>query len=254
MRTVGDQPHGERLRALIVLLWRQACGSVRPSPFRRAISTVPAVPCSSGAERAVSAARSGWTAWAREQIDPWLETRRVLPTGAVRCVIHGPTAGRRWLASAARKQLHHVDPQVQELAAAHAGTREELDHQPGKRSSVAPPPGSAFFVARSSINLSGSSSVGASPGNINVRAGASSPRHSPSRSDRSAACPARRRASDSTAGHHGVSASARDGVCSARYASDEGRGPPGPRAPGLSARARTRAACLRCAGSMTGAS
>jgi integrase len=43
-----------------------------------------------------------------EQLDPWLEIRRQLPVGAVLCVIHGPTAGRRWEASAARKQLHHA--------------------------------------------------------------------------------------------------------------------------------------------------
>lgn len=40
---------------------------------------------------------------------------RELPAGALLCVIHGPTAGRRWEASAARKQLHH--------AAAGAGVR-----------------------------------------------------------------------------------------------------------------------------------
>ena len=28
--------------------------------------------------------------------------------GAVLCVSHGPTAGRRWEASAARKHLHHA--------------------------------------------------------------------------------------------------------------------------------------------------
>jgi hypothetical protein len=53
--------------------------------------------------------------WAWERLEPWLEIRRELPTGAVLCVIHGPTAGRRWEASAARKQLHH--------AAALAGVR-----------------------------------------------------------------------------------------------------------------------------------
>src|SRR5205085_7349170 len=38
------------------------------------------------------------------------------------CVIHGPTAGRRWEASAARKQLHH--------AAAEAGVRRRFaSHQ-----------------------------------------------------------------------------------------------------------------------------
>ena len=46
--------------------------------------------------------------WAWEQLDPWLEIRRQLPIGAMLCVIHGPTAGRRWEASAARKQLHHA--------------------------------------------------------------------------------------------------------------------------------------------------
>jgi hypothetical protein len=47
--------------------------------------------------------------WAWEQLDPWLEIRHQLPIGALLCVIHGPTAGRRWEASAARKQLHHAE-------------------------------------------------------------------------------------------------------------------------------------------------
>jgi len=53
--------------------------------------------------------------WAWEQLDPWLEIRSELPIGALLCVIHGPTAGRRWESSAARKQLHR--------AAAGAGVR-----------------------------------------------------------------------------------------------------------------------------------
>jgi hypothetical protein len=43
--------------------------------------------------------------WAWNQLDPWLEIRDELPIGAMLCVIHGPTAGRRWEASAARKQF-----------------------------------------------------------------------------------------------------------------------------------------------------
>ena len=39
------------------------------------------------------------------QLAPWLELRPSLPVGALLCVIHGPTAGRDWEASAARKQL-----------------------------------------------------------------------------------------------------------------------------------------------------
>ena len=46
--------------------------------------------------------------WAWEQLTPWLELRQQFPIGAMLCVIHGPTAGRRWEASAARKQLHHA--------------------------------------------------------------------------------------------------------------------------------------------------
>jgi hypothetical protein len=45
--------------------------------------------------------------WAWEQLDPWLDIRRQLPIGALLCVIYGSTTGRRWEASAARKQLHH---------------------------------------------------------------------------------------------------------------------------------------------------
>jgi site-specific recombinase XerD len=53
--------------------------------------------------------------WAWQQLDPWLEVRSSLPVGALVCVIHGPTSGRHWEASAARKQLKH--------AAAAAGVR-----------------------------------------------------------------------------------------------------------------------------------
>ena len=50
----------------------------------------------------------GMDRWAWSQLDPSLAIRRQLPIGALLCVIHGPTAGRRWEASAARKQLHHA--------------------------------------------------------------------------------------------------------------------------------------------------
>jgi site-specific recombinase XerC len=117
MRAVGDRPEAHRIRALIMLLWRAGLRiSERRWPSRRAIWTAPAAPCSSGAGKAASDARSGWTAGHRDQLDPWLEIRRQLPIRALLCVIHGPTAGRRWEASAARKQLRH--------AAAAAGVRQ----------------------------------------------------------------------------------------------------------------------------------
>jgi site-specific recombinase XerD len=46
--------------------------------------------------------------WAWGQLTSYLETRASLPVGALFCVIHGPTAGRRWEASAARKQLRRT--------------------------------------------------------------------------------------------------------------------------------------------------
>jgi hypothetical protein len=115
MRAVGDHPHGERLRALIVLLWRAGLRisealALQESDLDRSRGTVLVRGGKGGKRREV-----GMDRWAWEQIDPWLETRRELPIGALLCVIHGPTAGRRWEASAARKQLHH--------AAAEAGVR-----------------------------------------------------------------------------------------------------------------------------------
>src|SRR5436305_1822517 len=50
----------------------------------------------------------GMDRWAWSQLESWRETRSQVPVGAFLCVIHGPTAGRRWDPSAARKQLRHA--------------------------------------------------------------------------------------------------------------------------------------------------
>jgi site-specific recombinase XerC len=70
----SDRPDGHRLRALIVMLWR---AGLRISE-----------------------------ALALQESD--LDRCR----RALLCVIHGPTVGRRWEPSAARKQLHHAAPAV----------------------------------------------------------------------------------------------------------------------------------------------
>ena len=115
MRTVGDRSDGHRLRALIVLLWRAGLRisealALQESDLDRSPGAVLVRRGKGGKRREV-----GMDRWAWDQLDPWLEIRRKLPIGAMLCVIHGPTAGRRWEASAARKQLHH--------AAAAAGVR-----------------------------------------------------------------------------------------------------------------------------------
>ncbi|MDA8069489.1 MAG: site-specific integrase [Actinomycetota bacterium] len=107
MRVVGDRAEGHRLRALIVLLWRAGLRisealALQESDLDSGRGAV-LVRRGKGKRREV-----GMDRWAWEQLRPWLEVRRELPIGAVLCVIHGPTAGRRWEASAARKQLHHA--------------------------------------------------------------------------------------------------------------------------------------------------
>jgi integrase len=96
MRTVGGDAHGERLRALIVLLWRAGLRISEALALQERDLD--------GSRGAVLVRRGkggkrregGMDHWAWQQIDPWLAIRRELPIGAVLCVIHGPTAGRRW--------------------------------------------------------------------------------------------------------------------------------------------------------------
>lgn len=112
---VGDRADGRRLRALVVLRWRAGLRisealALQESDLDRTRGAV-LVRRGKGRKRR----EVGMDRWAWDQLDPWLEIRRELPIGAMLCVIHGPTAGRRWEASAARKQLHH--------AAAAAGVR-----------------------------------------------------------------------------------------------------------------------------------
>jgi site-specific recombinase XerD len=115
MRTIGDRANGRRLRSLIVLLWRAGLRvsealALQESDLDKSRGAV-LVPRGKGGKRR----EVGMDRWAWEQLDPWLEIRQELPIGALLCVIHGHTAGRRWEASAPRKQLHH--------AAAAAGVR-----------------------------------------------------------------------------------------------------------------------------------
>jgi site-specific recombinase XerC len=115
MRSIDGGPEGRRLCALIVLLWRAGLRisealSLHEGDLDSSRGAVLVRRGKGGKRREVGMDRWGW-----ERLEPWLEIRHELPIGAVLCVIHGPTAGRRWEAAAARKQLHH--------AAARAGVR-----------------------------------------------------------------------------------------------------------------------------------
>ena len=108
MRAAGNDPDGARLRALIVILWRAGLrisealdlAETDLDPGRGAVS----VRKGKGGRRR----EAGMDRWAWHQLQAWLEVRAGLPVGTFLCVIHGPTAGRHWEQSAARKQLRRT--------------------------------------------------------------------------------------------------------------------------------------------------
>ena len=108
MRAAGDRADGPRFRALIVILWRAGLRisealALAETDLDRARGAVVVRQGKGGRRREV-----GMDRWAWQQLEPWLELRGTLPVGALLCVIHGPTAGRHWEQSAARKQLARV--------------------------------------------------------------------------------------------------------------------------------------------------
>jgi site-specific recombinase XerD len=108
MRATGSGPDGARLRALIVLLWRAGLRisealDLAETDLDRPRGAVVVRAGKGGRRRELGMDRWGW-----DQLAPYLEIRATLPVGALFCVIHGPTAGRRWEASAARKQLRRA--------------------------------------------------------------------------------------------------------------------------------------------------
>ncbi len=113
MRTVGDHAHGERLRALIVLLWRAGLRisealALQESDLDRCRGAVlRRGKC--GKRREVGMDRWAWEHYSDVGISRrssrGCHYRRALPVGALLCVMHEPTAGRPWSPSAARSTL-----------------------------------------------------------------------------------------------------------------------------------------------------
>jgi site-specific recombinase XerD len=115
MRAAGDDADGLRLRGLIVVLWRSGLRisealALAESDLEHQRGAIPVRHGKGGRRREV-----GMDRWAWDQLGQWLEVRATLPVGALFCVIHGPTCGRRWAAASARSQMRS--------AAARAGVR-----------------------------------------------------------------------------------------------------------------------------------
>jgi len=112
MRQAGNGAHGERLRALIVVLWRAglrigealALTELDLDPERGSVL----VRRGKGGKRR----EVGMDAWAWEQLRPWLQPRVQLPVGPLFCVINAPTQGRHCTPGAVREQLRRVARQA----------------------------------------------------------------------------------------------------------------------------------------------
>jgi hypothetical protein len=108
MRAAGDNPHGRRLRGLIVIMWRaglrvQEALALAEGDLDRRRGSILVRHGKGGRRREV-----GMDAWGWEQLQPWLDMRRALPIGPLLCIINGATRGRDWSSAAARAGLRRI--------------------------------------------------------------------------------------------------------------------------------------------------
>ncbi len=108
MRAAGEGPVADRLRGMIVVLWRSglrvsealALSESDLDPGRGAIL----VRRGKGGKRR----EVGMDAWGWQQLEPWLQIREQLRVGALFCIINGPNQGRPWTQDAVRFQLRRT--------------------------------------------------------------------------------------------------------------------------------------------------
>jgi site-specific recombinase XerD len=108
MRQAGDDRHGHRLNALIVVLWRAGLRigealSLTETDLDQRRGSILVGHGNNDRRREV-----GIDAWGCSAIEPCLADRVELPVGPLFCVIDGPTRWRAWSASAARIELHQL--------------------------------------------------------------------------------------------------------------------------------------------------
>jgi site-specific recombinase XerD len=108
MRQAGTGPYGQRLRGLIIVLWR--AGLRISEALALAESDLEANRGSVLVRRGKGGLRRevGMDEWARDQLRPWLEARVSFPIGPLFCVINGPTCGRPWSSSQVRVALRRT--------------------------------------------------------------------------------------------------------------------------------------------------
>ena len=105
MRAAGDDDHGRRLRALIVILWRaglrvQEALALAEADLDQRRGALLVRRGKGGRRREV-----GVDAWAWDELQPWLDVRVELPVGPLLCILDGQSRGRRWSSASARAAL-----------------------------------------------------------------------------------------------------------------------------------------------------
>jgi site-specific recombinase XerD len=108
MRHTGDDRHGSRLRAMIVVLWRaglrvQEALVLTEHDLDARRGSILIRHGKGGRRREV-----GMDDWGWEQVRPWLTARAELPVGPLFCVIDGPTRGQPWSAAAVRTEFRRT--------------------------------------------------------------------------------------------------------------------------------------------------
>ncbi len=108
MRAAGETTHGQRLRGLIVVLWRAGLRisealALKESDLDDTRGAILVRHGKNDKRREVGMDQWGW-----EQLRPWLTYRLKLPVGALFCVIDGTTRGRHLAPAAVREQLRRT--------------------------------------------------------------------------------------------------------------------------------------------------
>jgi site-specific recombinase XerD len=115
MRLTGEDRHGWRLRAMIVVLWRgglrvQEALALAEHDLDPRRGSLLVRNGKGGRRREIGMDEWGW-----EHLRPWLTLRPELPVGPLFCIIDGSTRGRPWSSAAVRGELRRL--------AAEAGVR-----------------------------------------------------------------------------------------------------------------------------------
>jgi site-specific recombinase XerD len=108
MRNAPEDRHGQRLRAMIVVLWRaglriQEALALAEHDLDQRRGSLLVRNGKGGRRREVGMDEWGW-----EHLAPWLSQRPPMPVGALFCVVAGPTSGRPWSSSAVRAELRRA--------------------------------------------------------------------------------------------------------------------------------------------------